>query len=121
MKNIVYLCQVFYLYKQSGANMDFESALKYSRLLDFYGNLLTDRQKEIATLFFYENNGLSEIADFYGLSRQSVYDILKRVKSTLSEYESKLGLYEKYSESKKFLSKVVGETDLNGFIKIWES
>ena len=101
--------------------MDFESALKYSRLLDFYGNLLTDRQREIATLFFYENNGLSEIADFYGLSRQSVYDILKRVKSTLSEYESKLGLYEKYSESKKFLSNVVGETDLKGFIKIWES
>lgn len=101
--------------------MDFESALKYSRLLDFYGNLLTDRQKEIAVLFFYENNSLSEIADFYQLSRQSVYDILKRVKSTLSEYESKLGLYEKYSKSKKFLSKIIDETDLKEFIKIWES
>jgi len=101
--------------------MDFESALKYSRLLDFYGNLLTDRQKEIAVLFFYENNSLSEIADFYQLTRQSVYDILKRVKSTLSEYESKLGLYEKYSKSKKFLSKIIDETDLKEFIKIWES
>ena len=101
--------------------MDFESALKYSRLLDFYGNLLTGKQKEIAILFFYENNGLSEIADFYNMSRQSVYDVLKRVKSILSEYESKLGLYEKYSESKRFLSKIVDETSLNGFIKIWES
>lgn len=100
--------------------MDFESTLKYSMLFDFYGNFLTDRQKEIATLFFYENNGLSEIADFFGLTRQSVYDILKRIKFTLDEYESKLGLYEKYNKSKKFLSKIVDESDLERFIKIWE-
>ena len=101
--------------------MDIENTLKYGRLLDFYGNLLTEKQKEIAKLFFYDNNGLSEIACYYNLSRQSIYDILKRVKIILDEYESKLGLYEKYNKSKDFLSKIVDKNHLTSFIKIWES
>ena len=101
--------------------MDFENALKYSRLLDFYGNLLTDKQKEIAGLFFYDNNGISEIAEYYNLSRQSVYDILKRVKSILSEYENKLGLYGKYIESRKYLEQHLNADCLSRFTKIWEN
>lgn len=101
--------------------MDIENTLKYSSLFDFYGNLLTEKQKNIAYLFFYENNSLSEIATFYNLSRQSIYDVLKRVKSILDEYESKLGLYEKYKKSKKYLSRFIDDACLRGFIKIWES
>ncbi len=101
--------------------MDIENTLKYSRLLDFYGNLLTEKQRNISHLFFYENNSLSEIASFYNLSRQSIYDILRRIKSILDEYESKLGLFEKYTESKKYLSKFVDDACLRGFIKIWEN
>lgn len=101
--------------------MDIENTLKYSRLLDFYGNLLTEKQRNISHLFFYGNNSLSEIASFYNLSRQSIYDILRRIKSILDEYESKLGLFEKYTESKKYLSKFVDDACLKGFIKIWEN
>lgn len=101
--------------------MNIENTLRYSRLVDFYGNLLTQKQREVATLFFFENISLSEIAGMNGLTRQAVYDIIKRVKCILDEYEDKLGLYGKYIESKKFLEKHINADCLSRFTKIWEN
>ncbi len=101
--------------------MDLENALKYSRLLDFYGKLLTEKQLKVATMFFNDNISLSEIAGIDGLTRQAVYDLIKRVKDILDSYEMKLGLYGKYIESKKFLSKHLDANCLSHFTKIWEN
>ena len=106
---------------QTGDYMDLENSIKYSIMLDFYGNLLTDKQLAVAKMFFYDNISLSEIAGLDGLTRQAVYDIIKRIKLLLIEYEQKLGLYGKYIESKKFLKKHLNNNLLNEFTKIWEN
>ncbi|NTW95003.1 MAG: YlxM family DNA-binding protein [Erysipelotrichaceae bacterium] len=65
-------------------------------LLDFYKELLTDHQRSIAELHFYEDLSLSEITDHTQNSRAAVHESLKRVEQLLEEYESKLHLVEKY-------------------------
>ncbi|KAF0223980.1 MAG: hypothetical protein FD133_1177 [Erysipelotrichaceae bacterium] len=69
-------------------------------LLDFYKDLLTDHQKSIAELHFYEDLSLSEITDHTQNSRAAVHETLKRVESLLEEYESKLHLVDKYLKRK---------------------
>jgi uncharacterized protein len=71
-----------------------------SLLYDFYGSLLTDRQKEVMKLYHEENLSLSEIAEEFGISRQGVHDTLKNGEHALWEYENKLGLVSKLEESK---------------------
>ncbi len=75
-------------------------------LLDFYKNLLTDHQKSIAELHFYEDLSLSEITDHTQNSRAAVHETLKRVESLLEEYESKLHLVEKYLKRKIYLEEL---------------
>lgn len=64
-------------------------------LLDIYGNLLTDKQREIASLYYEEDYSLAEIAQQAGVSRQSVYDTLQRVEKQLLSTEEKLGIRKK--------------------------
>ena len=66
-----------------------------SLLYDFYGALLTDRQRDVMALYHEENLSLSEIAQEYDISRQAVHDTLKKAEQALSEYEKKLGLVDK--------------------------
>jgi len=61
-------------------------------LLDFYGNLLTDRQKEVMSLYYEDNLSLTEIAEDLSISKQGVSDILKRSEKVLYDTESKLNL-----------------------------
>ncbi|MBQ7668543.1 MAG: hypothetical protein IJS47_04390 [Clostridia bacterium] len=70
-------------------------------LLDFYGNLLTDRQKEVMSLYYDDNLSLTEIAEDLSISKQGVSDILKRSEKTLYDTESKLGLLKEHLESTK--------------------
>lgn len=65
-------------------------------LLDFYGDLLTEKMSYILRLFYEEDLGVSEIAELVGSSRQSVHDTLKRANTSLLEYEDKLGLVERH-------------------------
>lgn len=78
-----------------------EEFVKQSWLYDFYGDLLTEHQKEIYEAYVMENLSLAEIAQEYDISRQSVFDLIKRVNSTLNEYEEKLHLVEKFIEIKE--------------------
>ena len=73
-----------------------DKILEQTLLYDFYGELLTDHQKQI-----YEDVGLndysfSEVAEEKGISRQGVHDLIKRCNKILQEYESKLHLVEKF-------------------------
>lgn len=70
--------------------------LKQALLYDFYGELLTDHQKEIYEQFVLEDLSLSEIAEAQRISRQGVHDLVKRCNKILEGYEAKLHLVEKF-------------------------
>lgn len=72
-----------------------------SLLLDFYGQLLTDRQYEILDLHYNNDYTLTEIAEQLSISRQAVFDNEKRGRALLNEYEEKLGLLSKFSQQRQ--------------------
>ena len=74
-----------------------EKAIYLSLLLDFYGELLTEKQREYADLYYNENLSLSEIAENDGISRQAVRDTLLRAEAALRDTEAKTGLAERHS------------------------
>lgn len=80
--------------------------LKISVLLDFYGNMLTDKQRDVLELYYNEDLSLGEIGNYAGISRQGVRDSIKRGESVLIELEEKLGLYEKTCHLDKNLKEI---------------
>ena len=70
--------------------------LEQALLFDFYGELLTEHQKEIYEQFVLDDLSLGEIAREAGISRQGVHDLIKRCNKILQEYEEKLHLVEKF-------------------------
>ena len=85
-----------------------DEILKQSLLYDFYGELLTEHQKEIYEQFIVEDLSLSEIAKDAGISRQGVHDLVKRCDKILEEYEAKLHLVEKFLSIKEKVHKING-------------
>ncbi|MEE1086078.1 MAG: DNA-binding protein [Schaedlerella sp.] len=73
-----------------------DTILKQSLLYDFYGELLTNHQKEVYEQFVLEDLSLSEIAQSAGISRQGVHDMVRRCQKTLEGYETKLHLVERF-------------------------
>lgn len=69
--------------------------LEVSILLDYYRNLLSDRQKEYLLEHFEEDLSLTEIGKKYDVSRQAVYDNIKRGIKILRDYEKKIGFYKR--------------------------
>ena len=78
-----------------------DEIFKQALLYDFYGELLTEHQKEIYEQFVLEDLSLSEIALSAGISRQGVHDIVKRCQRILEGYEEKLHLVEKFVSVKE--------------------
>ena len=89
-----------------------EGFVKQSLLYDFYGSLLTQRQREVYEAYFLENYSLAETAEGFGISRQAVYDLIKRCCRLLEEYEEKLGLVERFINIKEEISKIENCSDL---------
>ena len=75
-----------------------EKIVEQGLLYDFYGDLLTDHQKQVYERAVYENLSLGEIADEMGTSRQAVHDIIKRCDRILENYEEKLGLITRFEK-----------------------
>ena len=73
---------------------------KSSLLYDFYGELLTEHQKEIYEDFILNDLSLGEIAQDRGISRQGVHDLVKRCDKILNGYEEKLHLVERFTKTK---------------------
>ncbi|MFR7450529.1 MAG: YlxM family DNA-binding protein [Gemmiger sp.] len=65
--------------------------LEFSVLLDYYGAVLTDKQRAILTEYYDEDLSLAEIAENYGITRQGVRDAIKHGEATLTDMESRLG------------------------------
>ena len=77
-----------------------------SLLLDFYGELLTEKQRECCELHFNEDLSLTEIAEQCGISRQGVWDNIRRAEAALEEIEEKTGLIRRFSETQESLEKL---------------
>ena len=76
-------------------------------LLMIYGNLLTEKQRALATLYYEEDYSLSEIAQQEGVSRQSVYDALQRVEKQLRSWEEKLGVRRRFTQVEETLDEAL--------------
>lgn len=83
-----------------------EKILKEALLYDFYGELLTEHQKLVYEDFVLNDLSLSEIAEDREISRQGVYDIVKRCRKQLQGYEAKLHLVEKFIHTKERVAEI---------------
>ncbi len=83
-----------------------EAFVKKSLLFDFYGDLLTEHQKEIYGVYVQEDLSLAEIAQEYAISRQGVHDLIRRVEAILNGYEEKLGLVAAFLEIKARIKEI---------------
>jgi len=86
-----------------------DKTLQNTMLFDFYGDLLTDKQRDYFDLYYNEDLSLSEIAESAGISKQGVYDIIFRAEKTLSEIESKTGIIKKWHESRSLLESALND------------
>ena len=84
---------------------------EYSLLYDFYGALLSERQREAFELYHEENLSLSEIAQGLGVSRQAVHISLGKARGELEAFEEKLGLVAKHAAYEKTLKEVEARAD----------
>ncbi len=83
-------------------------------LFDFYQSLLTDKQRLYMQLYYLEDLSLGEIAGEYGVSRQAVYDNVRRTEAMLEDYEMKLNLFsefQKRAEIVDYLEQLITDTD----------
>ena len=78
-------------------------ALEMSLLLDYYGGMLTDKQRECCDMRFNQDMSLGEIAETLGVSRQAVNDNLSRTEALLRRMEENIGCVKRYMESREAL------------------
>ena len=83
--------------------------LEISFLLDFYGDMLTEKQRYVVELYYNEDLSLAEIAAHSGITRQGVRDSIKRAESQLLEYEDRLHLAARFRRIEEVLSTIVRE------------
>ena len=76
-------------------------AYRMALLFDFYGDMLTDRQKEFYDLYYNEDLSLGEIAENYGISRQGVRDVIVRAEAAMTEVEDKTHIIRRYFQTRK--------------------
>jgi len=81
--------------------------LEISFLLDFYGDMLTEKQREVIEYYYNDDLSLSEIADNEGITRQGVRDSIKRAETQLLEMEARLGLVKRFREMRNGLEEIM--------------
>ncbi len=80
--------------------------LEISFLLDFYGDMLTDKQRDVVELYYNEDLSLAEIAAHSGITRQGVRDSIKRAEGQLLCYEERLHLADRFRKIEEKLSEI---------------
>lgn len=94
----------------------FEKNLEIGYLLDFYGDILPERRRDIMDLYYNDDLSLAEIAEQMGITRQAVRDSIKKTECELFFYEEKLGLrrrltrIEAYTEAALVLCREAGDS-----------
>jgi hypothetical protein len=120
------VCKANLLYSDKGMRF-MEKIVRQSLLYDFYGELLTEHQKNIYEDVVMNDLSYSEIAQLNGISRQGVFDMMKRCDRILEEYEEKLKLVERFEKARekaaeiekdiKELKKRNGDTDIDAILE----
>src|SRR5699024_11608439 len=87
--------KVFHLTRE---NAMLEKTNRVNFLFDFYQTLLTPKQRTYMDMYYLEDYSLGEIAEHFKVSRQAIYDNIKRTEIMLEEYEQSLQLYEKFQK-----------------------
>jgi uncharacterized protein len=90
-----------------------EKTTRMNFLFDFYQSLLTPKQRSYMELYYLEDFSLGEIAEEYEISRQAVYDNIKRTEAMLEEYENKLLLFDKYQKRQNIIKQCKELTNEN--------
>lgn len=97
-----------------------EKVTHLNELFDIYSQLLTEKQRRIFELYYQEDLSLGEIAEEEGISRQAVYDTLKRVSKQIEVYENELRIQSQKRENYEIIKKLEKALMENEFTKIQE-
>ncbi len=81
--------------------------LNIGLLLDFYGEVLTERRRDALDFYYNDDMSLSEIAEEMGISRQGVRDLIKKAEEELAFLEEKLGLQKKFDDAQRHASRAL--------------
>lgn len=87
---------------------ELERTMRMNYLYDFYHALLTDKQRKYIELYYLEDYALTEIAETLDVTRQAVYDNLKRSKDLLEHYEDNLGMYDHFKRRQDIIAQLKG-------------
>lgn len=90
---------------------ELNKTLRMNYLYDFYNGLLTDKQKDYVKLYYLMDLQFSEIADELNVTRQAVYDNLKRTTEVLEAYEENLGMYARYLKRQQLFDALKSSLD----------
>ncbi|WP_278925741.1 putative DNA-binding protein [Staphylococcus auricularis] len=93
------------------AQDDLVKTLRMNYLFDFYQSLLTKKQRNYLELFYLQDHSLSEIADTFDVSRQAVYDNIRRTGDLVEDYEQKLGLYKNFEKRREIYNAMRDHVD----------
>lgn len=104
----------------------FEKNLNISLLLDFYGDILTERQRDMLDLYYNNDYSLAEIAQSFSISRQGVRSVLKKGETILVDMEEKLNLADRFisvqersakiAEKLEYINKSINNADISNEI-----
>ncbi|SNR90212.1 hypothetical protein SAMN05446037_1001318 [Anaerovirgula multivorans] len=83
-----------------------EKKIEISMLYDFYSQLLTEKQRDMIDLYYNQDLSLGEIAQELQISRQAVYDTIKRTEKILYDYEDKLKLFKLFDSKMTNIEKL---------------
>ena len=89
----------------------YESTVERTMLFDFYGELLTEKQRQYYDLHYNADLSLAEIAEQEGISRQGVWDIIRRAEAALGHTEACTGLVRRYQEIQHTVAKLEGSVN----------
>ncbi|MFC7363755.1 MULTISPECIES: putative DNA-binding protein [Bhargavaea] len=91
-----------------------EKTTRMNFLFDFYQALLTEKQRSYMDLYYLNDLSLGEIAEQYDISRQAVYDNIRRTEAMLEEYEQKLQLFGKFRQRREAVDALVADVEQGG-------
>ena len=87
--------------------MEIEKTNRMNALFEFYAALLTDKQMNYIELYYADDYSLAEIAEEFQVSRQAVYDNIKRTEKILEDYEMKLHMYSEYIVRSQIFDQII--------------
>ena len=92
----------------------FEKNLNIGFLLDFYGDVLTERKRDALDFYYNNDMSLSEVAEELGISRQGARELIKKAEEELTFYEEKLGLAKKFADAQFHAKRALELCERNG-------